>query len=68
MNKIEEDSIRFSHELDDKILPLMPKGNNVSVMAQRQFLSIIAERKAKLYAQVEWLHKQQEYYRNLRGE
>lgn len=65
--KVESDTVKFARALDEKVLPLMPK-KNASIMAQRQFLGIIAERQAKLQAQIEWLHSQQEYYRELRRE
>lgn len=68
---LDQDTLRFAHELEDKLLPMM--GNcglwNEEVPAtmerKRNLLFVIAERQAKLKKQVEWLHQQQEYYRQL---
>ena len=68
MNDIEKNMVKFAAILDERILPQMPKGKNISVLAQRQFLGIIAARQAKLQAQTDWLKNQQEYYRRLHGE
>lgn len=65
---IEKDTVRFAAEFDEKLLPSMPKGKLSSIRSQRQFLGIIAERKARLNAQSKWLKEQQEYYRQLREE
>ena len=67
-NKVREDTIKFASELDEKILPLMPKSKNASLIAQRQLLGIIAERQARLQAQIDWLKNTQEKYRKLRDE
>lgn len=68
MNRIEENTIKFAGVLDERILPKMPKGKNVSIRAQRNLLGIIAERQAKLQAQIDWIRERQEYYRSLKGE
>jgi len=66
--EIEKVAVKYASALDEKVLPLMPKTKYASTVAQRQFLGIIAERKAKLERQVKWLHSEQEKYRKLREE
>lgn len=68
MSDIVKNTVKFAAALDEEILPKMPKGKNVSLTAQRQFLGIIAERQARLQKQIEWLREQQEFYRKLREE
>ena len=65
---IEKNAVKFSAALDEKILPLMPKTKNATLQGKRNFLKIIAERQARLQAQIEWLHREQEKYRKLREE
>lgn len=64
--KIEKDTVKFSASLDAEVLPMMPKNKNASLIAQRQFLGIIAERQARLQAQIDWINSEQEKYRKLR--
>ena len=64
--KVEANTVKFARALDEKVLPLMPKNKNAFIGAQRQFLGIIAERQARLQAQIDWLHERQEYYKKLR--
>jgi len=66
--KIQHDTVKFAAALDERVLPMMPNTKKSSVLAKRRFLGIIAERQARLQAQIDWLHSQQEYYRQLRGE
>lgn len=66
--KIEQDTIKFASALDEEMLPAMPKTKHSSVLAKRKFLGIIAERQARLKAQVDWLHAEQEKYRKLQEE
>ena len=54
--------------LDERVLPAMPKTKKATVQGKRNFLKIIAERQARLQAQIDWLHSEQEKYRKLRGE
>ena len=65
---IEKNAVKFSAALDEKILPMMPKTKNATLQGKRNFLKIIAERQARLQAQIEWLHREQEKYRKLREE
>lgn len=65
---IEKNAVKFSSALDEKILPLMPKTKNATLQGKRNFLKIIAERQARLQAQIDWLHMEQEKYRKLREE
>ena len=68
---LDQDTLRYAHALEDKLLPNM--GNcglwNMEVPAtmerKRNLLFVIAERQAKLKKQVDWMHQQQEYYREL---
>lgn len=65
---IEQDTIKFASALDEEMLPTMPKTKYANVLAKRRFLGIIAERQARLKAQIDWLHAEQEKYRKLREE
>ena len=65
---IEKNTVKFSAELDEKILPLMPKTKNATLQGKRNFLKIIAERQARLQAQIDWLKNTQEKYRKLKDE
>ena len=65
---IEKNAVKFSAALDEKILPMMPKTKNATLQGKRNFLKIIAERQARLQAQIDWLHREQEKYRKLREE
>ena len=68
---LEQETLRYAHKLEEELLPTM--GNcglwNKEVPAtmerKRNLLFVIANRQAKLQKQVEWLHQQQEYYREL---
>lgn len=63
--KIEQDTIKFASALDEELLPTMPKTKHANVLAKRRFLGIIAERQARLQAQIDWLHAEQEKHRKL---
>ena len=63
--KIEQNTVKFAAALDEEILPTMPKTKKSTVLAKRRFLGIIAERQARLQAQIEWLHAEQEKNRKL---
>ena len=63
--KIEQNTVKFAAALDEEILPTMPKTKRATVLAKRRFLGIIAERQARLQAQIEWLHAEQEKNRKL---
>ena len=65
---IEKYSVKFSAGLDERVLPAMPKTKKATVQGKRNFLKIIAERQARLQAQIDWLHSEQEKYRKLRDE
>lgn len=65
-NSIQENTIKYNEALIDELLPMMPKNGNLR--AKLSFCAVIAERQAKLQAQIDWLAEQQEYYRKLRGE
>jgi nitrogenase molybdenum-iron protein alpha/beta subunit len=65
---IEKYSVKFSAGLDERVLPAMPKTRNATLQGKRNFLKIIAERQARLQAQIDWLHREQEKYRKLRDE
>lgn len=58
--KMQEDTVKFAAALDEKILPQMPNTKHSTVLAKRRFLGIIAERQARLQAQIDWLHREQE--------
>ena len=58
--KIQEDTVRFSVGLDEKILPMMPNTKHSTVVGKRNFLGIVANRQAKLQAQIDWLRREQE--------
>ena len=67
--QIRKNTVKFASELDKEILPKMPIVKNHifkagALRAQRQFLGIIAERQARLQAQIEWLQAEQEKHRN----
>ena len=70
-DELGQETLKYAHALEDKLLPTM--GNcglwNMEVPAtmerKRNLLFVIAERQAKLKKQVDWLHQQQEYYREL---
>jgi len=66
--RIEANTATFAAALDEEILPKMPKTKYATVRAKRNFLGIVAERQARLQEQVEWLHREQERNRRLRGE
>jgi len=61
--KIQDDTVKFAGELDDKVLPKMPNTKKSTVLAKRRFLGIVAARQARLQAQIEWLHAEQEKYK-----
>lgn len=66
--QIRKNTAKYSAELDTEILPKMPTVKNPALKAhalrsQRQFLGIIAERQARLQAQIEWLQAEQEKHR-----
>ena len=65
---IEKNAVKFSAALDGKILPMMPKTKNATLQGKRNFLKIIAERQARLQAQIDWLKNTQEKYRKLKDE
>ena len=65
-NSIQENAIKYNEMLVDEILPLMPKKGKLR--AKLTFCAIVAERQAKLQAQIDWLAERKEYYRKLRGE
>ena len=58
--RIQENTVKFAGELDDKVLPKMPNTKYSTVRGKRHFLGIIAERKAKLQEQIDWIHREQE--------
>ena len=58
--KIQEDTVKFASGLDERVLPQMPNTKKSSVLAKRRFLGIIAERQARLQAQIDWLRREQE--------
>ena len=58
--QIKKTTVKFATGLDDKVLPKMPTNKNASVVAQRQFLGIIAARQARLQAQIDWLRAERE--------
>ena len=60
---IEKYSVKFSAGLDERVLPAMPKTRNATLQGKRNFLKIIAERQARLQAQIDWLHREQEKHR-----
>ena len=64
--QIQEDTVKFSAELDDKVLPTMPNTKHSTVLGKRNFLGIVANRQARLQAQIDWLRREQE--RNRREE
>ena len=66
--KIEQNTVKFAAGLDESILPTMPKTKHATVLAKRRFLGIIAERQARLQAQIDWLHAEQEKNRKLQEE
>ncbi len=66
--KIEQDTVKFASALDEEMLPTMPRTRYASISSKRRFLGIVAERQARLQAQIDWLAGEQEYYRKLRGE
>lgn len=66
--KIEQNTVKFAKELDESFLPTMPKTKKSSVLAKRRFLGIMAERQARLQAQIDWLHAEQEKNRKLKEE
>lgn len=63
---VQENTLKYNEALIDEILPKMPKKGNLK--SKLAFCAVIAERQAKLQAQLEWLEKEKEFYRNLRGE
>lgn len=63
--KIEQDTVKFAKELDESFLPTMPKTKKSSVLGKRHFLGIIAARQARLQAQIDWLHAEQEKNRRI---
>lgn len=63
---VQENTLKYNEALIDEILPKMPKKG--SLKAKLAFCAVIAERQARLQAQLEWLEKEKEFYRNLRGE
>lgn len=63
---VQENTLKYNEALIDEILPKMPKKG--SLKSKLAFCAVIAERQAKLQAQIEWLEKEKEFYRNLRGE
>lgn len=63
---VQENTLKYNEALIDEILPKMPKKG--SLKAKLAFCAVIAERQAKLQAQIDWLAEQKEYYRKLRGE
>ena len=65
---IEKYSVKFSAGLDERVLPTMPKNKKATVQGKRNFLKIIAERQARLQAQIDWLKNTQEKYRKLSSE
>ena len=58
--KIQEDTVKFAAGLDEKVLPMMPNTKHSTVLAKRRFLGIVANRQARLQAQIDWLHAEQE--------
>ena len=54
--KIQEDTVKF----DEEVLPMMPNTKHSNVLAKRRFLGIVANRQARLQAQIDWLHAEQE--------
>lgn len=63
---VQENTLKYNEALIDELLPMMPK--NGKLRAKLSFCAVIAERQAKLQAQIDWLAEQKEYYRKLRGE
>ena len=61
--QIEKDTVRYATELDEKVLPMMPKTKKADVYYKRQFLGIMASRQAKLDAQKRWLKAEQAKHR-----
>ena len=74
MNGIEKDALEYAHALEEEILPAMGdcglwnKEVPATMERKRNLLFVIANRKAKLKAQAEWMHSEQERYRQLRCE
>lgn len=72
MNKIERETLKYTHALEEKILPEMgdcgiwDKSVPATIENKRNLLFLIANRKAKLKAQTEWIRERQEYYRQLK--
>ena len=58
--RIQENTVKFAGELDDKVLSKMPNTKYSTVRGKRHFLGIIAERQAKLQEQIDWIHREQE--------
>jgi len=58
--QIQANTVKYAAALDEQILPKMPNTKKATVLAKRRFLGIIAERQARLQAQIDWLHREQE--------
>ena len=63
--QIQANTVKYAAELDDKVLPTMPNTKKATVLGKRRFLGIVAERNARLQAQIDWLHSEQEKHRRL---
>ena len=57
--------MKYAEALDEEILPHIT--GQMNLRGKRNFLHVIAERQAKLQAQIDWICDRQEYYRRLRG-
>ena len=58
--QIQKNTVKYAAVLDEKILPQMPNTKKSTLLDKRKFLGIVANRQAKLDAQIEWLHREQE--------
>ena len=64
-DRIEKNTIKFSAGLDENILPQMPRNKKSTIKDKRNLLKIVAERQARLQAQIDWLRSEQERYAKL---
>ena len=61
--KIQDDTVKFAAALDEEMLPTMPHTKKSTVLGKRSFLGIVAARQARLQAQIDWLHTEQEKHK-----
>lgn len=74
MNEVENKTIKYSHALEEELLPKMGSCGiwnsevPATVERKRNLLYVIARRKAKLFDQIKQIKEKKEYYRFMRKE